>query len=157
MKTRMLAIGTLLLFVLSACGDPDSVGSGGDGGGDGAGKTVGYSLVFTLQWQGPLDVDLEVTTPSGEAINFYHPAGDGCAFLGDAGGRPGPLLESVACTSLQPGDYQARVRNLETESVPVLLEISSDGVSLQASSFTVFGESLTASYSVTVPSPTPTP
>lgn len=143
MKICGVVVGALLLALASGCGDSDGRGS--------SAAMVGDSLVFVVNWQGPADLDLEVVTPSGEAINYYNTAADGCAFVSAEGGRPGPLVESVACTSLQPGVYQARVRNLETEAVTALLEISSEGQSLLDASFAVPAEGLSDFHTVTVP------
>jgi hypothetical protein len=153
MRKRCVVTTMVLQALLSACG------GGGGGGGDSAtgNATAGSTLAFTLSWDGPADLDLEVVTPSGRVVSLDDGSVDGCTLDADRGDVPGPLSETITCTDVRAGDYQARVQNIESAGVPAMLEITSAGASLQVHSFTVPAGGGSGPYRVTVVAPTSTP
>ena len=80
------------------------------------GAASGRELTFTLIWQGPDDLDLSVTCPSGELISFRNPVGDcGGALDIDANfpverAVPDPV-ENIGFAQATPGRYRIGVLN----------------------------------------------
>lgn len=114
---------TWAVMMIAACG-------GGGGGGDGAVVIPGDDVTFALTWEGPADLDLSLVTPGGRRVSFTNPSADGCSLDGDDGDRPGALSESIACSELVAGDYEAFVDNLDSGSVEATLVILSGGLEL---------------------------
>lgn len=77
-----------------------------------AGGNVEGKLRFSVAWFNPDDLDIHVTVPGGDTINFRHRRAGGGHLDVDANGMDGPRpdpVENVAFAEVRDGEYGVRI------------------------------------------------
>ncbi|MCG8592302.1 MAG: hypothetical protein MJE66_23660 [Proteobacteria bacterium] len=99
------------------------------------------NLTVQLDWSGSQDLDLLLVTPTGVEVTVTQ-GGEGCVHQGDDVGSASGGREEIRCTSIIPGSYAVRVRNVSPTSANFQVRSSRDGSTINVSNGTVGAASM---------------